>query len=63
MEYDYINKRFKLPNGEFITFLRWVDDVKGKQYFIASDNAGNEITYHVVVRDENNRIAQIQKVR
>ena len=63
MEYDYTNKRFKLPNGEHITFLRWVDDVQGNQYFIASKNGMDETVYHVVARDGNGMILKIEKVR
>lgn len=52
-----------LENGDSIVFLRWVTSIKGKQYFIASDKNGKEVICHVMARDENNKIVEIEKVK
>ena len=51
-----------LDNGETIKFLKWINAVQGKQYFSA-DHRGKERIYHVLERDGNGKITEIEKVR
>lgn len=62
MDVSYENKRFKLSNGETITFLRWITCIKGKQYFVARDENKKEHIYHVTSRDDDGNILSIESV-
>jgi hypothetical protein len=62
MDVSYDNKRFRLSNGETITFLRWITCVKGNQYFVAQDKDKKERIYHVTARDDNGNIVRIESV-
>ena len=56
------NGRLLLDNGETITFLEWINDVKGKQYFSA-DHKGKERIYHVLERDDNGKVTDVERVK
>ena len=56
------NGLIRLDNGEIIIFLKWINDIKGKQYF-AADNNGKEQIYHVLERDDNGKVTDVERVK
>ena len=64
MRCKYVGNRvFKLENGNEIIFVKWVNSVKGNQYFVAKDNNDKESVYYIVRKNEKDQITEIEKVR
>ena len=57
------NGILQLENGEVILFLKWINSIKGKEYFLANDKEDRQRIYHVSVRNENKKITEIEAVK
>lgn len=56
-------KDFYLDKKGKLTLLRWVNSIKGNQYFVAEDEKKNAHIYHVVKRNDQGSIVEIEMIK
>lgn len=56
-------KDFYLDKKGKLTLLRWVNSIKGNQYFVAEDEKKNAHIYHVLRRNDQGSIVEIEMIK
>ena len=54
---------FLLEDGTKITLIKWINSIRGNQYFLAKDEKSNEYIFYVKSRDKDGNIVEVERVK